>query len=107
MNCEPAVPSELTVNVDESTVQQLTERHWDNVVKVYRLWKEPPRDPEKLCILMDWQGDPLSFCLSKGFRWSGPPWYDIMRGIANGIGQAHLNSFVHGDLKPSNGFILV
>lgn len=99
------IPAALAVQLDENLIHSLVGKPpWVNFVDIKSAWKETQNITHKFCIIMDWKGNTLSYCLSMGFRFSGPPWFDIMRGIANGLTQPHLNFVVHGDLKPSNGF---
>lgn len=75
-----------------------------NLIKVYDMWLETQISiATRLCVLMDWTGTSLQALISSGTKYDGLPWYEIMRGIANGINQAHTNRIIHGDLKPSNG----
>lgn len=74
-----------------------------NLIKVYEMWDETQVSiATRLCVLMDWTGTSLQALISCGTKYEGLAWYEIMRGIANGVSQAHTYRIVHGDLKPSN-----
>jgi serine/threonine protein kinase len=80
------------------------DQKWPNVIKIHKVWWDYNiAKSTRLCILMDWAGSSLRVILNRGFRYEGPPWFEIMRGIVNGLTQAHINGVAHGDLKPSNG----
>ena len=94
----------LSVDLDEQLLSRLPSLHWPNFIKVHDVWTEKGPLTEKICIRMDVALTTLRGLLRLGWKYnSAPPWLDIMRGIANGLSQAHQFSIVHGDLKPSNG----
>jgi serine/threonine protein kinase len=97
------VPAALAVELNEKLINWLVSKpRWVNFINIIAAWRETQPISDKFCIIMDWQGNTLSYCLKMGFRFMGTPWFKIMCGIANGMCQPHLNSLVHGDLKPSN-----
>jgi serine/threonine protein kinase len=49
----------------------------------------------------------LNVLINNGTKYDDLPWFEIMRGIANGINQAHIHGIIHGDLKPSNSLSLL
>jgi hypothetical protein len=57
---------------------------------------------ERVWFKMDWGGSSLRLLLERGFRFTGPLWFEVMRGIANGLSQPQLHKMCHGYLKPSN-----
>ena len=102
VTCTQDTPAGLYVELQEELVQGLVNKRWANVVNLYDVWKEQTTSSEKLCIAMDSLGSSLRLLLEQRWTYDGPPWMDIMRGIANGVSQAHQSCIVHGDLKPSN-----
>lgn len=97
----------LSVDLDEQILSRLASLHWPNFIKVHDVWTEKGPLAEKICIRMDVALTTLRGLLRLGWKYNNaPPWLDIMRGIANGLSQAHQFSIVHGDLKPSNGLFV-
>jgi serine/threonine protein kinase len=91
----------LSVDLDEDLIKWLVTKQWPNFINMHDTWKETTIT-EKLYIRMDWAGQTIRDLLPLGWKFIGPHWLDVMRGIANGLSQAHQYSIVHGDLKPSN-----
>ena len=92
-------PSGILVDIDEALINWRLGKRLPNVISLYDSWKE---QPERLCIRRQWTGTSLQDCLRLGWRFSGQRWLELMSGIANGLGQAHRSTMLHGDLKPSN-----
>ena len=91
----------LAVDLDDDLIKWLLGKQWPNFINLYDAWTESAV-AEKLYIQMDWAGQTIRDLLLLGWKFAGPHWFDIMRGIANGLSQAHQFSLVHGDLKMSN-----
>jgi serine/threonine protein kinase len=94
-------PAGISVDLNEELIKWLMDKRWPNFVNVHDAWNEPG-DVGTFCMRMDCAGTTLRICLNLGWRFIGAFWLDIMLGIANGLGQAHHNQIIHGDLKPSN-----
>jgi serine/threonine protein kinase len=95
--------SELLVDVDDEAINWRRHKDMPNVIKTYDIWDDTHASlATRLCVRIDWIGCSLHVLISNGTRYYGPPWFEIMRGIANGINQAHMHGIIHGDLKPSN-----
>ena len=96
---------ELLVDTNTEIINMIKMYNWSNVIKIYDMWyDENIAISTRLCILMDWGACSLHILLKRGFRYEGPPWFDIMRGMVLGLTQAHMNGITHGDLKPSNSY---
>ena len=91
----------LSVDLDEDLIKSLLTKQWPNFINMQDTWKESAVS-EKLYIQMDWAGQTIRDLLPLGWKFIGPHWFDVMRGIANGLSQVHQHGIVHGDLKPSN-----
>lgn len=93
------------VDLDENVLYRLPTVQWTNFINVHDVWKEETTSSEKLCIRMDIATTTLRV-LIRDLKWtfnSTAAWLDVMRGIANGLSNAHFHNIIHGDLKPSNG----
>jgi serine/threonine protein kinase len=95
-------PGGLFVNLDEEVIGHLHGKDLTNIIRIHDAWKEHS-DPEIYCIMMACAGTSLRMLLNQGFAYSGRQWFDVMRGVANGLSQAHQWGIIHGDLTPSNG----
>ena len=101
MTMPTAIDSDFHVDVDEGLIRSLVDKSLANCITIYEVLKESGHI-ERLWIRMAWGHSSLRVLLEEGWRFTGPLWLDVMRGITNGISQLHAHRILHGDLKPSN-----
>jgi serine/threonine protein kinase len=96
--------AELLVDVDDKAINwRRNNKEMPNLMKLHEIWEDTQISiATRLCVGMDWMGASLNVLINNGTKYDDLPWFEIMRGIANGIHQAHINGIIHGDLKPSN-----